>query len=349
MARTMLLAMLLVGLCILPVAIADEVHLGTATSTPSVQQTITRATSYLRTESAAWLSSRTCAACHHVPMALWALSEADRRGYVVDRQFITDTTEASLGSVEKLMAVGLEPNPANPPDTRPMAAGVNIGAAFMAAVASSLLPLEPGQRDTVTHIADDIVKKQREDGSWEFFLSRPPVNESQTTDAVWIIMALQADSGPDAPESRQAAIEKASAWLASASPTDNLQDKALGLLLASRAGNSRAELQSTIDEVLALQREDGGWGQKPELPSDAFATGQMLYVFSLVGYTGEDLAIQRGIDFLVTTQQENGSWLMASRATPDGSPGSSKLLTPITCAAASWATLGLASLVPGEE
>jgi hypothetical protein len=279
-------------------------------------------------------------------LALWALSEADRRGYVVDKQFITDTTEAALGSVEKLIAVGLQANPANPPDTRPMAAGVNIGAAFMAGAVSTFPSLEPGQRETVTFIADDIVKKQREDGSWEFFLSRPPVNESQTTDAVWIIMALQADMRPDAPDARKAAIEKASAWLASAAPPDNLQDKALGLLLASRAGQSRADMQATIDEILTLQREDGGWGQKPEMPSDAFATGQVLYCLSLAGYTPADAPIQRGINFLVATQAEDGSWPMTSRATPDGSPGSSTLLTPITCASAAWATLGLVSLVP---
>jgi hypothetical protein len=40
---------------------------------------------------------------------------------------------------------------------------------------------------------------------------------------------------------------------------------------------------------------------------------------------------------------------MTSRATPDGSPGSARLLTPITCAASSWATLGLARLVPKEK
>jgi hypothetical protein len=37
---------------------------------------------------------------------------------------------------------------------------------------------------------------------------------------------------------------------------------------------------------------------------------------------------------------------MISRSTPDGSPGSSTLLTPITCAASSWAALALARLVP---
>jgi CubicO group peptidase (beta-lactamase class C family) len=40
---------------------------------------------------------------------------------------------------------------------------------------------------------------------------------------------------------------------------------------------------------------------------------------------------------------------MISRSTPDGSPGSSKLLTPITCAASSWATLALARLAPAPH
>ena len=87
----------------------------------------------------------------------------------------------------------------------------------------------------------------------------------------------------------------------------------------------------------------------PELKSDAFATGQSLYVLSLAGFTAERLEIKRGIDFLVATQKPDGSWPMTSRSSPDGSPGSAKLLTPITCAASSWAALGLARLAPVEK
>jgi hypothetical protein len=98
---------------------------------------------------------------------------------------------------------------------------------------------------------------------------------------------------------------------------------------------------------LALQRADGGWSQTvPEPTSDAFATGQTLYALSLAGFTAERPEIQKAIDFLVATQLPDGSWPMLSRSTPDGSPGSSKLLTPINCASASWATLGLTRLVP---
>ncbi len=160
-------------------------------------------------------------------------------------------------------------------------------------------------------------------------------------------MALEGETGPDAPESQRTALSKAIAWLDAAKLSDIHQDKVLKVLMGARSGKPRETMQTTIDELLALQRADGGWSQTvPELKSDAFATGQTLYVLSLAGYTAERPEIKRGIDFLVATQKPDGSWPMISRSTPDGSPGSSKLLTPITCAASSWATLGLARLVP---
>src|SRR5205823_3416356 len=118
--------------------------------------------------------------------------------------------------------------PAGPPDPRPMGRGVYLGAVFMAAVAPSLPALDAGQRQSLSLIADDIVTKQRADGSWEFFLSRPPINESQATDAAWIIMALQSETGPDVAESHCAAMTKGMAWLAGAEPA-NRQMKAMKL------------------------------------------------------------------------------------------------------------------------
>ena len=222
-----------------------------------------------------------------------------------------------------------------------------MGLPFLAVAAQSMPSLKEAQKQSLKLIAEEIVKKQQPDGSWEFFatLRRPPINESQTTDAAWIIMALEGETGPDAPESQRAALSKAIAWLDDAKLSDSHQDKVLKVLMAVRSAKPRKKMQSTIDELLALQRADGGWSQTvPELKSDAFATGQTLYVLSLAGFTAERPEIQRGIDFLVATQKPDGSWPMISRSTPDGSPGSSKLLTPITCAASSWATLGLSRL-----
>ena len=352
MARTSSFAWVLLGLCLSRPALADEPASIPRATTQQVHQTVDRAIGYLQTESAAWLNTRKCAACHHVPMPLWALSEAERQGYAIDKKFVADTIESLLGSKDKLLASKIFPNPADPPDPRPQGRGLNMGLPFLAVAAQSLPSLKEGQKQSLKLIAEEIVKKQQPDGSWEFFatLRRPPINESQTTDAAWIIMALEGETGPDAPESQRAALSKAIAWLDAAKPSDLHQDKVLKVLLGVRSGKPRETMQTTIDELLALQRADGGWSQTvPELKSDAFATGQTLYVLSLAGYTAERPEIKRGIDFLVATQKPDGSWPMISRSTPDGSPGSSKLLTPITCAASSWATLGLARLVPKDQ
>jgi Squalene-hopene cyclase C-terminal domain len=332
-----------------PVPKADEPTSIPRAKTEQVQKTVELAIGYLQTESAAWLKTRQCAACHHAPMPLWALSDADRQGYAIDKKYLADTFESLLGSKDKLLASKIFPNPADPPDPRPQGRGLNMGLPFLAVAAQSLPSLKEGQKQSLKLIVDEIVKKQQPDGSWEFFatLRRPPINESQTTDAAWIIMALRAETGADVPESQRVALKKAIAWLAAAKLPDNHQDKVLKVLLASRAGKPRAEMQKTIDELFALQRADGGWSQTvPELKSDAFATGQSLYVLSLAGFTADRVEIKRGIDFLVATQKPDGSWPMISRSTPDGSPGSSKLLTPIICAASSWAILGLARLAP---
>ncbi|HEY1598141.1 MAG TPA: prenyltransferase/squalene oxidase repeat-containing protein [Pirellulales bacterium] len=349
MARIYWLAVLLLGLSLSRLAVAQEPSSSPAATSEQVHQAVERAITYLQAESAAWLSTRQCAACHHAPMPFWALGEADRQGFAIDKKYLADKIESLLGSKDKLLSSKIFPNPADPPDPRPQGRGLNMGLPFLAVAARSLPSLEEGQKQSLQLIADEIVSKQQPDGSWEFFatLRRPPINESQTTDAAWIIMALDGETGPDAPESQRTALSKAIAWLEAANPADLHQDKALKVLLGTRGGKSSGQMQTTIDELLALQRADGGWSQTvPELKSDAFATGQTLYVLSLAGYTAERPEIKRGIDFLIATQAADGSWPMISRSTPDGSPGSSKLLTPITCAASSWATLGLARLVP---
>jgi hypothetical protein len=342
----------LLGLCLSRPALAGEPASTPRVTTPRVRRAVERAIKYLQTESAAWLATRKCAACHHVPLPLWALGEAERQGYAIDKSFVADTVESLLGSKAKLMSSKIFPNPADPPDPRPQGRGLNMGLPMLAVAVRSLPSLSEGRRQSLKLIAEEIVKKQQPDGSWEFFatLRRPPINESQTTDAAWIILALQGETGPDAPKAQREALAKGVAWLNAAKRSGLHQEKALNVLLGVRTGKPRKALQTAIEELLALQRADGGWSQTvPDPKSDAFATGQTLYVLSLAGLTAERPEIKRGIDFLVATQKADGSWPMLSRSTPDGSPGSAKLLTPITCTASSWATLALVRLVPEKD
>ena len=326
---------------VIPVATTDQVH-----------QTVDRAIGYLQKESAAWLDTRKCAACHHAGMPLWALSEAGKQGYAIDAKYLADRFESLLGSRDKLLGSRIFPNPAEPPDPRPQGRGLNMGLPFLAVAALSYPGLQEPHKQSLQLIADEVVQKQQADGSWEFFatLRRPPINETQTTDAAWIIMALKGVTHSGSPESQQAALTKAVAWFDAAPPSEIHLDKVLKIILGVYLEKPPETLQTTVQDLMALQREDGGWSQTvPELKSDAFATGQTLYALSLAGYTAEHPGIHRGIDFLVATQTPEGIWPMVSRSTPDGSPGSSKLLTPIQCATSSWATLGLSRLVPQQK
>jgi hypothetical protein len=349
MNRTLSPAWVLLGLCLSRPAPAAEPTPVPRATTPQVHQAVDRAIKYLQTESAAWLSTRKCAACHHAPLPLWALAEAERQGYAIDKKFLADTFESLLGSRDKLLASKIFPDPAAPPDPRPQGRGVNMGLPMLAVAAQSLPAPNEGQKQSLQSIAEEIVRKQQPDGSWEFFatLRRPPINESQATDAAWTILALQGQAPPAAPKAQREALAKATAWLDGVKPSDLHQDRVMKVILGVRLGKPRKALQATIDDLLGLQRADGGWSQTvPEPTSDAFATGQTLYALSLAGLAAERTEVKRGIDFLVATQQPDGSWPMTSRATPNGEPGSAKLLTPITCAASSWATLGLARLAP---
>ena len=222
MTRTSSLAVFFVGFCLARLAPADEPAAISPATTEQIHQTVDRAIGYLQTESADWLNTRKCAACHHAPMPLWALGEADRQGYAIDKKYLADKIESLLGSKEKLLSSKIFPNPADAPDPRPQGRGLNMGLPFLAVAARSLPSLEDGQKQSLKLIAEEIVGKQQPDGSWEWFatLRRPPINESQTTDAAWIIMALEGEMGPDAPESQRAALSKAIAWLDAAKPSD---------------------------------------------------------------------------------------------------------------------------------
>src|SRR5262249_33659970 len=116
-SMTRLSVLLLLGLCLSGPSIAAEPT--PRATTKQVQQTVDRAIGYLQTESASWLKTRGCAACHHVPMPLWALSEAEQQGYTIDKKYLLDTTESLLGSKDKLLASKIFPDPDAPADPRP--------------------------------------------------------------------------------------------------------------------------------------------------------------------------------------------------------------------------------------
>ena len=109
-------------------------------------------------------------------------------------------------------------------------------------------------------------------------------------------------------------IARARAWLLQSHPktTDDLAMLLAGL---SWTGAPKTEIRSAAEALIAQQRADGGWGGNPNLPSDAFATGEALYALRESGeLTAADSVHQRSVQYLVRTQYPDGSWYVRSRA-----------------------------------
>jgi len=84
--------------------------------------------------------------------------------------------------------------------------------------------------------------------------------------------------------------------------------------------------KSTITELLALQKTDGGWSLpslgdwvgRDELPndksapSDGYATGFVIYILRQTGMPASSAPIQKGAAWLKSNQRESGFWFTRS-------------------------------------
>ena len=144
-------------------------------------------------------------------------------------------------------------------------------------------------------------------------------------------------------------IQNAARWLARAEAKNN-DDRNWRLLGLAWAGTDKQATQRAMKEVLAAQRSDGGWSDLPSMESNAYATGQALFALHTAGLPSSDAAYERGVQLLLKTQQQDGSWYVRTRAL--GFQPYFEAEFPygfdqwISAAGTSWATMALAAASP---
>jgi hypothetical protein len=99
------------------------------------------------------------------------------------------------------------------------------------------------------------------------------------------------------------------------------------------------------DALVREQRADGGWAQLPGLNADAWATGSTMFALHQAGLATTHPAYRRGVEFLLRTQFDDGSWWVRSRTWPfqphfDGKFPHGKDQW-ISAAGTAWATIAL--------
>ena len=194
---------------------------------------------------------------------------------------------------------------------------------------------------------------QRRDGRWTAGMRRPPMGGGDILSTALAVRALRDYPIPGHEEELAARVERAAAWLHDAQP-EHHQEEVFRLLGLTWIGVRREALQSAASALLETQRSDGGWAQHDGLASDAWATGQTLVALHSSGHLRpQDLAYRRGVEFLLRTQFDDGSWFVKSRAFPfqkyfesDFPYGDDQW---ISVGATAWAVMALTLAVESER
>lgn len=231
----------------------------------------------------------------------------------------------------------------------------------------------PGDADTVSYIllglaaenhppdpATDAMAyylktKQWPDGRWRIITHRPPMESNDIQITAVSLRSLQVYGLKTQRAHYEQAVQRAADWLMKARPVTT-EERAFQLLGLGWAGvkADNAIIKQAVRDLLAAQRSDGGWSQLPALASDAYATGQVLVALKQAGaLPTTSLAYKRGVEFLLKTQLEDGSWFVKSRSIPfqpffeSGFPHGHDQW--ISAAASNWATMALALSIGSQR
>jgi squalene cyclase len=198
--------------------------------------------------------------------------------------------------------------------------GLEIGALQGANGEGFLYGLEPllAMGDVPERLTDysvaSLVSAQQEDGAWHGNVPRTPIQDGDFTQTAFAVRLLAKYAPPAMKSDVARRLDNARQWLLKAKPVST-ESEVMRMLGLAASGASPADIRKAAQAVLNRQRPDGGWGQRQELASDAYATGMALWALADAGQVKpSDPVYQRGVKFLVGTQADNGSWHVKSRA-----------------------------------
>jgi hypothetical protein len=201
---------------------------------------------------------------------------------------------------------------------------------------------------------DYLMSQATADGRFLAETGRIPLESGDIHLTAMAIRAIQLYASPAKADHVKTLVGKTKEWLENTRP-DEQQELAFKLLGLQWCGSSPDQKKTTAAILLSMQNPDGGWSQLPTLGSDAYATGQNLYALYESGTLHpKDSAYQKGLAYLLKTQDNDGAWIVTSRSFPI-QPFFSSDFPPydenqyISATASNWAVMALLNALPDQN
>jgi ankyrin repeat protein len=277
-----------------------EMNLRSAGPDVTPREAIAKALAVSQRAAAKFLSAGGCVSCHADHLNGLAVAAAKPLGIAADYQLEVRqvTTTATLrGAMEQQLFQIQDPPP-----------GVDGMEFSLLQIAAAHLAPRLSTDSLVHHIA----AMQRKEGDWpNYGLARPPLEDGSFSHTAKGIRVLRVYPILGRQAEFDERIQRAAKWLEAAEPRTT-EDRSMQLLGIAWAG--RKPPSHRIQELISEQRADGGWGQTENLASDAYATGEALWSLLESGMPPSDAVYTRGVNFLLRTQETDGSWHVVTRA-----------------------------------
>jgi hypothetical protein len=265
------------------------------------RQAVQKSVALLQACGGPFFSKSGCVACHQQSATSLVLGLARPRGFDIDDK----TAREQI----KLTAVDLDTKRG-----RFLQRADIGGTAHRIAYLLLGMAAEGYEPDGITDAAVfELAGLQLKDGSWLSDAHRPPSEYSQISATAISARAMALFAPPAMRGQVEGKLAAAREWLAAAAPVAN-EEHAFRLLGLRWLAADESLLDEAAKPLVAEQRPDGGWAQLPDLESDAYATGLTLYALAEGGCDTAGDVYQRGVDFLLDSQHDDGSWHVKSRS-----------------------------------
>jgi ankyrin repeat protein len=314
-------------------------------STARIRESATKAVALIQSSQKSWPAKASCYSCHQQILPTIAFRAAREHGIPVDEPAAHADAVFAFGFYSNLDRAVQYTHVIDPP--------LDDGWGLVAAEAAGVRP------NLVTAIyARLLAVRQEPDGHWETADERPPESYSPFTATAVSLAAIQLHSHANWKADTQARVARARAWLLSHTPrsTEERVYQIFGVCMS--ANKDHTTLDKLAQELKATQQPDGGWASLAGRASDAYSTGETLWALhNAAGVPTSDAAWRRGIDYLLRTQANDGSWHVVSRLHPPApvSPPYFETGHPyghdqfISAMGESWAVVALAQALPKVE